>query len=90
MGVIAWVATALALWHFAIFIPDRFWSGIVGSFLFAVVGGVLSGFVLSGLTVPGNDDITVASALAALPGAALGLAAAYGIGVRQGNEALHL
>ena len=30
MGMIAWVMTGLALWHFTIWVPDRFWGGIVG------------------------------------------------------------
>ena len=28
----------LALWHFTIFVPDRFWAGIVGAFLGALFG----------------------------------------------------
>ena len=41
MGVLAWSMMGIAIWHFAIFIPDRFWGGIVGSFLLALdrVGG---------------------------------------------------
>ena len=40
MAALAWVMMGLAIWHFAIFIPDRFWGGIVGSLLCAVVGAV--------------------------------------------------
>ena len=42
----------LALWHFTIFLPDRFWGGIVGAFLGALFGAVLFGFAVSGVTVP--------------------------------------
>ncbi|HMS61404.1 MAG TPA: hypothetical protein PKD63_03920 [Solirubrobacteraceae bacterium] len=80
----------IAIWHFAIFIPDRFWGGIVGSFLLALVGSVVVGFILAGFAVPGNDDISLLTALEGIPGAVLGLAAAYGLGVRRGNVALHL
>lgn len=80
----------LAIWHFAIFIPDRFWGGIVGSFICAIVGAVIVGFILSGFSVPGNATITLLTAVEAIPGALLGLAAAYLIGVRRGNPALHL
>jgi hypothetical protein len=27
-----------ALWHFAVFVPDRFWGGIIGAFLARVRG----------------------------------------------------
>lgn len=90
MGLLAWAMMGLALWHFAIFIPDRFWGGIVGSFCCALVGAVISGFVISGFSVPGNNDIHLLTSLDAIPGALAGLALAYGLGVRQGNEALEL
>lgn len=90
MGVLAWSMMGIAIWHFAIFIPDRFWGGIVGSFLLALIGSVVVGFILAGFTVPGNDDISLLTAIEGIPGALLGLAAAYGLGVRRGNVALHL
>ncbi len=90
MGLIAWVMMGLAIWHFAVFIPDRFWGGIVGAFLCAIFGAVVVGFTISGFTVPDNDSITVVTALEAIPGALIGLAVAYAIGVRRGNVALHL
>jgi len=80
----------IAIWHFAIFLPDRYWGGIVGSFVFAGVGAVAVGFALAGFTVPAQDDIHVLTALEGVPGALIGLAAAYAIGVREGNEPLHL
>lgn len=80
----------LAIWHFAIFIPDRFWGGIVGSLLCAIIGAVIVGLIFSGFSVPGNGTITVMNAVEAIPGALLGLAAAYAIGVRRSNPALHL
>ena len=27
MGMLAWVMMGLAIWHFTIFMPDRFWGG---------------------------------------------------------------
>ena len=38
MGLLVWVMVAIALWHFTIFLPDRWWSGIVGAFAGAVLG----------------------------------------------------
>ncbi|MFM9126239.1 MAG: hypothetical protein ACKOTA_01470 [Solirubrobacterales bacterium] len=42
MGLLAWVTMGVAIWHFAIFLPDRFVGGIVGSFCFALVGIVIA------------------------------------------------
>ena len=53
MGALAWVMMGLALWHFTIFLPDRFWGGIVGAFVGAVVGAFLFGFLDQRLHRPG-------------------------------------
>jgi hypothetical protein len=87
MGMLAWVMMAIALWHFTIFLPDRFWSGIVGAFLGALLGGIVSGLLISGFSVPGNDDISVLTALYAVPGAIAGVALVYWIGIRQEDAA---
>lgn len=90
MAIFVWIITGLAIWHFTIFIPDRFWSGIVGAFLGALIGSVVSGLVLSGFSVPGRDDVELVTLLEAVPGTLLGIAAVYAIGVSRGNEALEL
>ena len=90
MGLLAWVTMGVAIWHFAIFLPDRFFGGIVGSFCFALVGSALVGFAISGFQVPGNSDITIMTALEGIPGALIGMGLAYLIGVRRGNPALDL
>jgi hypothetical protein len=83
MGMLAWVMTALAIWHFTIFLPDRFWSGIIGAFAGSLVGGVLSGLIISGFHVPGNDEISVLTTLEAIPGTLAGIAFVFWLGVRQ-------
>jgi hypothetical protein len=83
MAILAWVMMALALWHFTIFLPDREWGGIVGAFIAAIVGGVLFGFIVNGLAVPSRADVSVLTALEAIPGAMLGIAAVFALGVRQ-------
>jgi len=88
MGALVWVMMGLALWHFTIFVPDRFWAGIVGAFLGALIGAVLFGLLLNGFTVPGQNDTDLVTALEAVPGALIGIAAAYFYGVSQGNEPL--
>jgi thiol:disulfide interchange protein len=90
MGALAWVMMGLAIWHFAIFIPDRFWGGIVGALLGAIIGAFLCGFFLNGLTVPGQNDTHMLTVVEAIPGALLGIAAMYAEGVRRGLPALEL
>ncbi len=90
MGLLAWAMMGIAIWHFAIFLPDRFWGGIVGSFLLMLVGAVLCGYALSGFDIPGDKAIELMTALEAIPGALVGLGAAYWLGVRAGNEPIEI
>ncbi|MEI2702104.1 MAG: hypothetical protein V9E83_06850 [Baekduia sp.] len=90
MAVFAWVMMGIAVWHFAIWVPDRFAGGIVGAFLAATAGAVLVGWLLGGFSIPSRDDTDVLTALEGIPGALIGMALAYAEGVRRGNEALEL
>jgi hypothetical protein len=83
MGALAWTMMGLALWHFTIFIPDRFWSGIVGAFLGSVLGAILFGLAINGFSVPGQDDTNVLTVLEAVPGSLLGVALVYWNGDRR-------
>jgi hypothetical protein len=87
MAMLAWVMMGLALWHFTIFLPDHFWGGIVGAFLGALFGAAIFGFIVSGLQVPGPDDTHVLTALEAVPGAVIGMAAVYYEGLRRERTA---
>jgi hypothetical protein len=87
MGMLAWVMMGLALWHFTIFLPDHFWGGIVGAFLGALIGAIVFGLIVNGGTVPGQDDTHLLTALEAVPGAVLGIAAVYYEGIRRENAA---
>jgi hypothetical protein len=87
MSALVWVMVGIALWHFTIFLPDHFWSGIVGAFLGAVVGSFLFGLLINGLSIPGQSDTNLLSAVEAIPGAVIGMAVVWFIGVRQ--EAAH-
>jgi uncharacterized membrane protein YeaQ/YmgE (transglycosylase-associated protein family) len=82
MSLIVWVMMGIAVWHFTVFVPDRFWGGIVGAFLAAAVGAVVFGFVVNGATVPGRSDTELVQALIAVPGALIGLALSYEWGSR--------
>ena len=83
MGMLAWVMMGLAIWHFTIFLPDRFYGGIVGAFLGALIGAVVFGLIVNGGTVPGQDETHLLTALEAIPGAVAGIAAVYFEGVRR-------
>ena len=83
MSMLVWVMMAIAIWHFTIWLPDRFAGGIVGAFLAAIAGAVLFGFFVSGASVPGRHETHLEQALIAIPGALLGLAASYLYGVRR-------
>jgi hypothetical protein len=86
MAMFAWIMMGLAVWHFTIFLPDRFWGGIVGAFLGALIGAALWGFIISGFTVPGRDETHLLTALEAIPGALIGIAIMYGEGIRRGRR----
>jgi hypothetical protein len=87
MGVLAWVMMGLAIWHFTIFLPDHFWGGIVGAFLGALFGAVIFGLLVNGLKVPGTGETHLLTALEAIPGTLLGLAAMYAEGLRREGAA---
>jgi hypothetical protein len=69
-----------------VFVPDRFWGGIVGAFLAAFLAAVIFGFLVNGLTVPGQSDTDILQALIAIPGALIGLAISYFYGARMDRE----
>ncbi len=83
MGALGWTMMGLALWHFAIWLPDRFWGGIVGAFLGAVFGALLFGLAVNGGTVPGQHDTTIKTVLEAVPGALIGMGLVYAEGMRR-------
>jgi hypothetical protein len=81
MSMLVWVMMAIALWHFTIWLPDRFYGGIVGALLAAVAGAALFGLVVSGFTIPGRHDTHLGAAAEAIPGTLIGLAISYAYGV---------
>jgi hypothetical protein len=83
MALLVWSTLGVALWHFTIFVPDRFWGGIIGAFLGAIAGAVVTGAiwqVAQGDTLGETDLATFA---AAIPGAIIALAVVYAAGVRR-------
>jgi hypothetical protein len=80
MGGLAWIMMGLAVWHFTIFVDDRFWGGIVGAFLAALAGSFVFGFLINGLTIPGQSDTHLLTALEGIPGALIGLGLSWLVG----------
>lgn len=87
MGMLAWVMMGLALWHFMIWLPDRFWGGIVGALIGALAGAALVGLIINGFVIPGRHTTHLYTALEAIPGALIGMAAVYAEGVRRERPA---
>jgi hypothetical protein len=83
VSMLVWVMMAIAIWHFTIWLPDRFYGGIVGALLAAIAGSVLFGLAISGFTIPGRNDTHIGAALEAIPGSLIGLGASYTWGVLQ-------
>jgi hypothetical protein len=83
MAALVWLTIAIALWHFTVFVPDRFWGGIVGAFLGAVVGGMASGAIAHVASGRGIGETDIGTVLVAIPGTLIGLAVVYVIGARR-------
>ena len=77
MSLFVWVMMGIALWHFAVWVPDNFWGGIVGAFVVAMLGAVISGFIFAGFTIIGRHDLNISAAFEAIPGAVLALVASW-------------
>jgi hypothetical protein len=82
MALLVWFTMGIALWHFTVFLPDRFWQGIVGAFLGSVLGAVVFGSIVEVATDRGLGNTDLVTALTAIPGVAIGLAVVWAIGVR--------
>ena len=83
MGLLAWVVMGLAIWHFTIWLPDRYWGGIVGAFVGAILGAALFGLIIHGFSIPGRHTTHLVTALEGIPGALIGIGLIYAEGVRR-------
>jgi hypothetical protein len=82
MALVVWFTMGLAIWHFTVFLPDRFWQGIVGALVGSTVGAIVLGAIVEIASGSGLGSTDVGTALIAIPGALLGIAAVYAVGVR--------
>jgi len=83
MALLVWFTMGIALWHFTVFLPDRFWQGIVGAFLGATLGAVVFGAVVAAVAGQDLGSTDLGTALIAVPGTAIGLAVVWTIGIRS-------
>jgi hypothetical protein len=90
MAALVWFTMGVALWHFTVFVPDRFRGGIVGAFMGAAAGAIVSGAIAQIALGKSIGDTDIATALYTVPGIAIGLAIVYAMGVRAGVEAEHI
>jgi hypothetical protein len=82
MGALVWIMVGLAIWHFTVFLPDRFWGGIVGAFVGALLGSFIFGLIVNAGTIPGQSDTNLLTGVEAIPGALLGMGAVWLLGAR--------
>jgi ABC-type Fe3+ transport system permease subunit len=87
MALVVFFMMGIALWHFTVFLPDRFWQGIVGAFIGAVIGSIVFGLIVQEISGKSLSDTDLSTALIAIPGTAIGLAVVYAIGVRSEERA---
>jgi hypothetical protein len=90
MSIFVWAMVGIAIWHFAVLIPDRFYGGIIGAFLAALAGAMLFGLLLPSPGVPADNPPGLQEVTWPVPGAILALALSYALGVHRGNEDLKL
>jgi hypothetical protein len=83
MALLVWFTMGIALWHFTVFLPDRFWQGIVGAFIGAVIGAIVFGAIVEIASGKSLGDTDLTTALIAIPGVLIGLAVVWAVGVRE-------
>jgi ABC-type Fe3+ transport system permease subunit len=86
MAALVWFTMGVAIWHFTVFVPDRFWQGIVGAFLGAVLGAIIFGLIVQEASGKDLGDTDLSTALVAIPGTLIGLGIVYAIGARREPE----
>ena len=88
MAILVWFTLGIAVWHFSVFVPDRFRGGIIGAFLGATIGAVISGALWQLAIGDGLGTTNIVTALAAVPGCLAGLGIVYALGLRDERELL--
>lgn len=82
MAALVWLTMGVALWHFTVFVPDRFRGGIVGAFMGSIAGAMVTGAIAQVVLGRSIGETDLATALVAVPGVLIGLALTYLAGIR--------
>ena len=77
MSVFVWVMIGVALWHFSVLVPDRFYGGIIGALIAAVGGAMASGYLLPSPGIPLHNPPGLTESLWPIPGLIVDLLATY-------------
>ncbi len=83
MSVLVWAMIGIAVWHLVVLLPDRFYGGIIGAFLAALGGALLSGYLLPSPGIPDGNPPAVQSAIWPIPGTLVAVAVLYAWGARR-------
>ena len=87
MALVVWFTMGVALWHFTIFVPDRFWGGIVGALLASAAGAMVTGAIAQVVSGKSIGETDIGTALVAVPGVLIALGIAWFVGVRSEERA---
>jgi uncharacterized membrane protein YeaQ/YmgE (transglycosylase-associated protein family) len=87
VSILIWAMVGIAIWHFAVLVPDRFWGGIIGAFLAALVGALASGYAFPTPGILVDNPPGWSEAVWPVPGSLLALTASYLYGARLGRFA---
>jgi hypothetical protein len=86
MSIFVWTMMGIAVWHGCVLVPDRFYGGLIGAFLTAVLGALISGYLLPVPGIPPHNPPGFEQALWPLPGCLIGLAALYWYGAYKERQ----
>ena len=86
MAALVWFTMGVALWHLTVFVRDRFWGGIVGAFVGAATGAMVTGAIAQVAIGESIGQTDLATAFYAVPGTLIGLAIVYYAGLRGERE----
>ena len=83
MAVLVIFTMGLAIWHFAILVPDRFFGGMVGALFGSVICAFAIGLMFQFASGQGAGNADLMTVFISVPGALIGMYVTYQIGVRR-------
>ena len=89
MAALVWFTMGVAIWHFSVFVPDKFRWGIVGAFVGAAIGAMVTGAAAQLAMDKTIGDTDLATAFFAVPGTLIGMGLMYLLGARDERRYVH-